>query len=247
MNVESNRPLISIIIPTFNAASFIGDCISSIVCQQLKNIEVIVVDGNSSDGTIDIVKAFALPFLQYVSSADYGVYDAFNKGTRMAKGRWLHFLGADDRLLPGFAEIALQLKDDNTIYYGNSEADFGDSATSFELLTGPFSNYRLAKYCMNHQSILYPAKVFLKYRYDLRYKILADYDLNIKLWGDNSFKKIFLELTIVKYKMTGMSASLNDDLFKKNKPVLIRKSMGWLMYFRFLIKKFKKRKNDNFY
>jgi glycosyltransferase involved in cell wall biosynthesis len=239
---EFQQILISIIIATFNAEEYLRLCLESITSLEEKNIEIVVVDGGSRDNTISIIKDFPQINLVWISEPDKGIYDALNKGTRLAKGKWLYFLGADDRLLPGFSEMASKLKDENTVYYGNSEPFYyGTEKPSYELLVGKFSNYRLAKYSMNHQAIIYPAKAFYKYEYSLRYKVFADYALNIQLWGDRNFKKIFYPFTIVSYNMTGFSSTINDIEFKKDKPMLIRQSMGLLMYIKFIFKRFKKR------
>lgn len=231
---------ISIIIATFNAGLHLQECLASVAALEMADIEILVIDGGSTDNTLSILKNTAGP-LRWISEPDQGIYDALNKGARMAKGKWLYFLGADDRLLPGFRELAVRLKDENTVYYGNSEPYYGNSHARPELLTGKFSKYRLAKHCMNHQAIIYPATAFGKYAYDLRYKVFADYALNIRLWGDNSFKQSFHPLTVVRYDMTGFSSMANDIPFKQDKLQLIRQSMGWFMYVRMLYKKYKKK------
>jgi glycosyltransferase involved in cell wall biosynthesis len=160
-----------------------------------------------------------------------------NKGIDMATGRWLYFMGADDRLLPGFNELAGSLKDNNTVYYGNSVAFFENgNSHHYGLLQGEFSPYRLAKYCMNHQSILYPAKAFQPHRYDLKYKVAADYAFNLRLWGDRQFKREFYPLDVVRYNMGGYSAGKRDVAFYKDKSSLIRKEMGWKIYSRYIIR-----------
>jgi glycosyltransferase involved in cell wall biosynthesis len=228
--VKGPRPLISIIIPSFNSADVLKDCLLSVINQPEKNIELIIMDGGSTDGTLTILKKFEKDIAIMVSQPDNGIYDAMNKGITKATGRWIYFMGADDRLLPGFSEMAKLLKDDNTIYYGNVASD-GD------MLQGAFSAYRLAKFCMNHQTIFYPAKVFKKYSYSNRYKVYADYALNLQCWGDNTIKKQHYPIKVVWYNLTGFSATTDDVLFKKEKPILIKQNMGWLMYLRFLYKR----------
>jgi glycosyltransferase involved in cell wall biosynthesis len=234
--------LISIIIATYNAGRYIKECLLSIATQEFKKIEIVIVDGGSIDNTLSIVKEFSNRNIKWISESDKGIYDALNKGVKMAKGKWLYFIGTDDRLLPGFSEMASKLKDENTVYYGNTEPIYhsGDKP-SYELLIGKFNNYRLAKYCVNHQAVIYPAKVFLKYRYDLKYPVFADYALNLKVWGDKNFKKNFYPVTIARYNMTGFSSKINDVQFKKDKRLLIRESMGWGMYARYMLKRFKKK------
>lgn len=240
LRMENKEILISIITATYNAERYLPQCLNSIANQALRRIEVIVVDGGSGDDTIKILENSNLKHLRWVSEPDHGIYDALNKGIGMATGRWLYFLGADDRLLPDFSTLAGKLKDPDTVYYGNSVAwnEVGQKQPS-ELIKGAFSSYRLAKYCMNHQSIMYPAKAFFDNKYQLKYKILADYAFNIWLWGNNRFKKEFYPLDVVLYHMGGVSSQFNDPVFEKAKPKLILKNMGLNVYLRYMIRQFK--------
>jgi glycosyltransferase involved in cell wall biosynthesis len=239
---QSIAPLISIIIPTFNSADVLKDCLLSVINQQEKKLEIIIIDGGSTDGTQTILKEYQKHIACMVSEPDNGIYDAMNKGVKKAGGRWLYFMGADDRLLPGFSEMAGLLKDEDTLYYG-------DVASDGDMLQGAFSAYRLAKYCINHQTLFYPAKVFKKYNYSSKYKVYADYALNIQCWGDRTIKKQHYPIKVVWYNLTGFSATTHDDLFKHEKPMLIKQSMGWLMYLRFLYKRYKEQSKpgSNFY
>ncbi|QXV65790.1 glycosyltransferase [Mucilaginibacter sp. 21P] len=233
------RPLISIIMPVFNSEKVLEQALVSIKNQQHKDVELIIVDGGSTDGTSLIFERYKSIITILIQEPDNGIYDAMNKGVKRASGKWLYFMGADDRLLPGFSEMARQLTDANTLYYGDAEAEG-------YMLKGTFTKYRLAKYSINHQTIFYPAKVFEKHTYNLRYKVFADYALNLIVWGDATIRKKYIPVKIVRYDLTGFSASNKDDLFKKEKPLIIRKSMGWLMYLRFLYKRNKEqRKTDS--
>ena len=145
-------------------------------------------------------------------------------------------------MLPAFSELAKKLTKPNTIYYGNSEEYFtSEERPPYILLKGKFSKYRLAKYCINHQAILYPAATFKKYEYNLEYKIFADYCINIQLWGDDHFKKQFFPITIARYNMNGFSSLVKDEAFKKDKPALIKKYLGKFVFARFLLKRYKKK------
>jgi glycosyltransferase involved in cell wall biosynthesis len=240
LSMENKEIKISIIIATYNAEKYLLECLNSIVNQSIKSIEVIVIDGGSDDSTLGLLTNSSLTNLKWITEPDQGIYDALNKGIEMAKGKWLYFLGADDRLLPGFSVLAESLKDEDTVYYGNSVAwnEEGKKPSS-ELIKGAFSPYRLAKYCMNHQSILYPARAFFNNKYLLKYKILADYAFNIRLWGSKEFKKTFYPIDIVLYHMGGLSSQFNDPVFESEKSNLILKHMGFSVYFRYIIRQFK--------
>ncbi|RAJ06558.1 glycosyltransferase involved in cell wall biosynthesis [Chitinophaga skermanii] len=242
MEISANAtPIVSIIIATYNAEKDVQDCLQSIVQQHFQQFEVLLMDAGSKDRTADIAAAFNDPRIKFHQAADKGIYDAFNKGVNEANGKWIYFLGADDRLLPGFSDLAKQLKDPRTIYYGDSVPYYGDATPGMELLGGEFSSYRLAKHCMNHQTIFYPATVFQLYKYQLKYKIYADYALNIQAWGDRRFRQQYIPVLIARYNMMGFSSSHNDPVFRRDKLMLIKQSMGWWMYWRLLFKNWKKR------
>lgn len=238
----NNVPKISIVIATYNAMVHLPECLESIRRLGRADLEIVIVDGGSTDGTIAYVQTLAWPHLRWISENDKGIYDALNKGAKMARGTWVHFLGADDRLLPGFSTLADQMTDPDTIYYANSEEwHYGGKQTDYYLLGGQFNKYRISKYTVNHQAIVYPAKIFETYAYDLKYRLLADYALNIQLWGNPRYKKQYVHLHIASYNMNGFSSDMIDKAFDADKPMLVRKHLGWLVYLRFSMKRLKKR------
>lgn len=91
--------LLSIITVCYNSKTTIAETIESVLSQSFKNYEYIVIDGGSTDGTVDIIKKYKSKFggrLSYVSEKDKGVYNAMNKGIKKAKGKWIHLLNSDD-------------------------------------------------------------------------------------------------------------------------------------------------------
>ncbi|QDG68081.1 glycosyltransferase [Pseudarthrobacter sp. NIBRBAC000502772] len=95
---DLHEPLLSIIIVTFNASQFLPRTLNSLMSQKVINnndVEVVVVDGGSTDGTLELVKKSSL-VSHFISERDDGIYDAMNKGAQLATGRWLHFLNAGD-------------------------------------------------------------------------------------------------------------------------------------------------------
>jgi glycosyltransferase involved in cell wall biosynthesis len=234
--------LISIIIATFNAGENLEACLESIADQSAKGIEILVVDGGSTDETISILKACNNPGLSWQSEPDKGIFDALNKGAQKARSRWLYFLGSDDKLLPGFSAMVLKLVSAKTVYYGIPKAYYlKGKRPDYVLLGGKFSGYKMAKYCLNHQVIIYPAAVFRKYHYQLKYSVLADYVLNLQVWGDADFKKKFVPIEIALYNMTGNSSYKKDPLLDQDKPKIIKESMGRFIYWRWLFKVYKKK------
>lgn len=93
-------PQVSIIIATYNSGKSLRNALESVYSQTFQNWECIIVDGASKDDTLNIVREYAEKDsrFRYISEPDKGIYDAFNKGWKMAKGEWIHYLGDDDRL-----------------------------------------------------------------------------------------------------------------------------------------------------
>jgi glycosyltransferase involved in cell wall biosynthesis len=228
-------PLISVITVSYNAAATIAKCIDSVKDQNFKNYEYIIIDGQSTDGTVDIIKQYDNDLTYWRSEKDTGIYNAMNKAIKLARGQWFLFLGADDELLPGFAEMAALLKDDHTIYYGDFIFETGRRAG------GEFDAYRFSKSCICQQDIFYPKVVFEKYQYDEKYPINADYHLNLKLWADNAFKFEYHPIVVAMFSSAGVSNTKIDEAFARDKGKNIKQYLGIMVYYRYLLKEFRKK------
>lgn len=99
---------ISIIIATYNAGKVLQRCLDSIRPQKTDGIELLIIDGNSKDNTMEIVNANSDIIDFHVSKPDRGIYDAWNKGIKAATGEWILFLGADDQLMPNAISVYLE-------------------------------------------------------------------------------------------------------------------------------------------
>jgi glycosyltransferase involved in cell wall biosynthesis len=235
---DTYRPLVSIITVTKNAANCIERAIKSVQAQTYPNLEHIILDGASTDGTVEILKKYNDQIAYWRSEPDKGVYNAMNNAVTYAHGDWILFLGADDELQPGFSEmIEENMEKKNCVYYGCS-------LWKNQVLGQPFNAYRLAKENLCHQAMFYPKGVFDKYRYDEKYAVRADYVLNMQVWADKEFRFEYYPLLISKYAPGGLSGKLTDDLFKKDKVRLVGKYLGFRIMIRYIIKRYKyKRKN----
>lgn len=205
------KPVISIIIPTFNNLPLLKKCIASIEKQTFKDFEVLIMDGNSTDGTQDYLKTLETPFF-YKSEPDTGIYDAMNKGIQLAKGEWFYFLGADDKIAK---KDTLQNVVDNlkcasvdlilaNIKYENSE----------EVLVPEWGLKLWIKNILNHQGLIYRAKLFESQQFSYGYNVLSDYHFNIQLFKKKcKIKKLSLTLAICGDK--GVSKDYNWNLYSE--------------------------------
>ena len=231
------EPTVTVIIVTYNAGKFLQACIDSITRQNFKSIQVVVMDGMSTDDTVEIIKRNEQHISYWKSEPDKGIYDAMNKAVKLATGKWMLFLGADDELLEGFCTAAAALKNQNTLYYGYC---FRKSIKTNVKL----SSYEIAKVNVCHHAVFYPAKVFKKYHYKTDYLVYADHALNIQLWGDKSLIKKYLPFAIAQYSPDGFSTRTKDEAFKAQKLGWIKNNMSSYVYIRYAIRKWKEKKKQ---
>lgn len=132
-------PLVSVITPSFNAARFIRETIQSVLDQDYPRLEHIVVDGGSTDGTVEILQEY--PHLRWISEPDQGQSDALNKGFRLAQGEIIGWLNADDVYTPGAVTAAVALLHDQSsvsVVYGDCAISDADGRQTGLIASGPF-------------------------------------------------------------------------------------------------------------
>ncbi len=114
------NPTISIITATFNSSATLEKSILSVISQTYKNYEYIIIDGDSKDGTKELIAKYKHYITYSISEKDKGIYDAWNKGIAKATGDWVMFIGADDFLFPdtleSYVEFINQESTDSTLY-----------------------------------------------------------------------------------------------------------------------------------
>lgn len=188
------QPRISIIIPTLNSAKSLQRAIDSVRSQDYKDIELIIIDGKSSDGTFEIIENNSQHIAKWISEPDNGIYDAMEKGVRLATGNWIHFLGSDDVLVNCLNKVKDYLKNSKTIYYGDVYYTFRNI-----VYDGKFNWEKLSKRNICQQAIFYPREVFNDYKFNKEYKVLADYEFNIRCWGEGNYKFEYIPILIAIY------------------------------------------------
>lgn len=214
---------ISVVTVCYNAADTIERTMLSVLNQTYHDIEYIIIDGGSTDGTVDIIRKYADKIAYWVSEPDKGIYDAMNKGIKISNGEYIYFLGADDVLCEDiFFNIAPLLTHARTIYYG--DVYMINQRINYD---GPFSRYKLAIHNICHQAILYHRSVYDGRLYDVNYRLFADYVFNIQSWGDRSIKFVYLPFVIACFNDCGRSSIKKNDLyFLKKKSEIILRNLG---------------------
>ncbi len=188
---KSDLPLISVVTVVFNGVDMLEQTIRSIVSQTYPNVEFIVIDGGSTDGTIDIIKKYEHKISYWTSEKDGGIYDAMNKGTAVATGEWIGFMNAGDSYFDEtvLAKIFSQPIDADVVY-GLTKRIFPE----FQYIkkTKPIETlWRGMRFC--HQSMFVKTTLQKENRFSLE-SLNADYEVIYKMYLQ---KKSFRYLPIV--------------------------------------------------
>ena len=204
-------PHLSIITVCLNSADFIESAINSIHTQHYKNREHIVVDGGSTDGTVDILKKFQeQQILNYVSEPDGGIYEAMNKGIKLATGKWIYFLGSDDIFFDNgvLERLFCSNEKDAQIIYGNVKYLY--SGTIYD---GPFDHQKISLKNICHQAMFVQKSLFEQIGlFNTKYKVSADHEFNLRWMGLN-VPSIYVPETIAVYNEKGFSGQVSDHIF----------------------------------
>jgi glycosyltransferase involved in cell wall biosynthesis len=221
--VDSNVPLFSIVIPTLRCAEKLKFSIASVLCQQQDLFELIVVDGNSQDQTIEVIREYESKLL-WCSEPDHGIYDAMNKGIAKSSGRYLYFLGAGDCLREGIlARVAPYLPASKMGFV------YGDVFMHDQNLVwdGPWTLEKFRTRTPSQQAIFYDRRIFSCHGlFEQRFKTMADYAMNIRCFGDRRISKLYLNEIIADYEGGGESANFRDELFYKVRPEILKRHLG---------------------
>ena len=207
-----NEPLISIVIPSFQQASELEGALQSIAQQTKKDYEIIVIDGNSQDNTREIINQYAhLPII-FKSEPDKGIYDAMNKGVSISSGKYIYFLGCDDRLAADDVLEKIFSSADvmqNHVVYG--DVIFTDTGARYN---GEFNHFELFAGNICHQAIFTQKKVFENLgKFDTRYKTYADWEFNMRWFNEAWVKRLYIPVIIANFNTAGFSSKRQDEVF----------------------------------
>lgn len=174
-------PIISIITVVYNGAKTLRATMESILPHLSDEVEYIVIDGGSTDGTQDIIAEYADRLAYWVSERDGGIYDAWNKGLSRSSGRYISFVGADDVLLPDAMSTYLShIRQQPEIEYWSSKVAFGHPAG--RVIGQPWRWDRSRRYMTAaHVGSLHRRDLYERLGiYDTSYRIVGDYELLLR-------------------------------------------------------------------
>jgi glycosyltransferase involved in cell wall biosynthesis len=239
-------PKITIIVAVYNAKATLQQCINSVVKQSYQHVELIIIDGASTDGSIDVIKQNKHHISYWVSETDTGIYNAWNKGLAKASGDWVAFLGADDffwqeNTLEQIAN-AVNLSDSlSKLIYGKVALVNSNEEVLYQI-GEPWESTKVKLgdvMAIPHPGMLHHRSWFIKYGFfDTSFKIAGDYEMLLRGWPQEN--AIFTSNIIVVGMAQGGVSSTPKNALRQLKEVWLaqkkygKKYPGWRLLLAFL-------------
>lgn len=232
--MSSRYPRISIITVCYNAASTIESTIRSIALQESDDYEYIIIDGGSTDETLNIIKQNEKHIECFISEKDQGIYDAMNKGVQKAKGKYVYFIGADDWLCHEkvIETINRQLEMNDEIDILCSRVAMIDEKTKYQIIVGKALTKEevYAGTMSPHQGMFAKRELLLQYPFNIKYKLAADYEFLLLAYKSRLNIK-YIEDIVAYYNAGGLSTksenSTLQEYFNIQKHNLARKDVSY--------------------
>lgn len=236
---DSDKPLVSIITIAKNSERYLEDTIKSVINQTYSSIEYIVIDGGSTDGTVDIIRKYEHAIDYWISEPDNGISDAMNKGVRLSRGDYIMHLHSDDLLCRRDAievllrNLLLSERKWATGFYKYIDSD------SNVVKTDKPRHYRyfdmLLRNIIRHQATLIPKYIFKQIQFDKRFKYAMDYMVFLEVWkllGEPAFVTEY----IAYFRLDGTNlsssfyASIADEMRARKVFRMENKQWYWLPF-----------------
>lgn len=208
-------PVVSVVTVVFNGAATLERTIQSVLAQDYPSIEYIIVDGGSTDGTLDLVKRYDERLAYWVSERDKGIYDAMNKGVALCTGEWVALINADDWYEPDAVRRVMEAVNDRPavnivhgdiwIHYPNGHKKVKHAKQSGFLL-------RYWEMVLNHPSFFVRRSYYTGRPFDASLRVSGDHKWAVQAWIESSGQ--FLYLPVVLANFTAGGASMRIPLKK---------------------------------
>lgn len=198
--------MLSVITVVFNNIQGIELTIKSVLSQRSDLIEYIVIDGGSTDGTTDVIRRYESKIQHWVSESDNGIYDAMNKGIRLASGKWILFMNAGDqfydtstieKLMP-----YLQASNEKAIVYGDALITDGNR----QWIQRQQNRHLHLERSIIHQSMVVQRQHLQASAYNTAYRVMADYDNLLAVSVSDPHRLMYVPQCICIYDKTGVSS-----------------------------------------
>ena len=217
---SSDKPLLTVITAVFNGENHLEETILSVLNQTYENVEFIIIDGGSTDGTLDIIKKYEHAIDYWVSEKDSGISDAFNKGVKVACGDYINFQGDGDGFysIDSLERIVQDVNPNEDIFIGGRiqrvDVDGSEMYVSASMLKFHKQSL-LFKMSLPHQGLFTNIKYFKKYGlFDINNTYCMDYEHLLRSYRE--FPKVVMSNVIVaKWRADGLGNNRELDIFKE--------------------------------
>lgn len=222
---------VSIITINLNDKKGLQETIESVACQTFTDYEFIVIDGKSTDGSVDILRKNENTITHWISEADSGIYNAMNKGIKIAKGDYLYFLNSGDKLhAADVLEKVFEGNNNEAFVCGNFETEYQNSIkleTPYRGRDWSFSLYDIYSTYLCHQAFFIHKSNFEKYGlYSEDLRITADWELFLLAIGVNNETVIHKDTTLVTYNLEGLSSTIGGKVIYNEKKKIAKRRLS---------------------
>lgn len=226
------KPLISVITVTFNAGNQLERTILSVINQNFTNLEYIIIDGGSSDNTVNIIHKYEKFISSWVSEPDNGIYDAMNKGIKHATGNWLIFMNAGDIFYKNntIQSLVPFLREDVKIVYGDLVKCYRNHKRKYRgLKNKELDAVDFLLNTIDHQTAFISSSLFKKYGfYSTDYRLASDWMFFLYTVGIYREPVRYINRTIAYFMMDGAS-TLHNDQYNKEKIQILENEFGTML------------------
>ena len=241
MTLQVNRKSISIVIVSLNTKKKFLKTIKSVQKQAFKSYEIIIVDGKSTDGTVNEIKKLNDKKVKYIIQKDKGIYDAMNKGIRIASGKWIIFLNSGDTFnCPKILQNIFKKKVSHyDVIYSDTIVVTKD--LSYKVKGKNFTKKTIIMpFC--HQSTIVKAQHLKNNKFDLNYKLSSDFNFFLESFS-KKLKFYKYSQAISKVEANGKSDLNRQEVFSENIKIFLNKGFYYKILQLFFIKLFEFIKN----
>lgn len=219
---------ISVITVTFNSEKVLSKCLDSVEAQTYKKIDHIVIDGASTDDTLLLLESRRKQLSILVSESDEGIYDAMNKGIKIAKGEIICFLNSDDFYANNdvFSKVIKEFEKNSFLEACYSDLIYVDrtniSKTIRYFKSSKYKQGLFSKgWCPPHPTFFVRRSIYEKYgNFDLNYRFASDFDLMLRFLEIHKIKSLYIPEVLVKMRMGGVSNKNLKNIWTQNKEIL---------------------------
>jgi len=215
------KPKISIITSCYNSERYLEQCIKSIIEQNYDNLEYIVIDGGSTDGTLDIINKYRNKISYFVSERDKGISDAFNKGIKVATGDLIGIINSDDYMMPdALNKVAAEYERGVDVYRGYELLYYPTrNVTKAERPNNRFGSIPIGN-CICHEAAFITKDMYNRVGdYKVNYKYLMDIDLFMRM-NRMGTKHKFIDVCVLTFRVGGASSTMSADYIDERRRLI---------------------------